>query len=84
MLMAHGVVLLDMLELRGIPKGGIAPVEVPQPAVQRRVSGADVAYVAFEVLYVDDIEADDGGVEADVGFGEAGAKVVGALGADGR
>jgi hypothetical protein len=47
-----------------------------QPAMDGRVAGADVADVGFEMLHVDGVEAGDGRVEADVGFGEAGAEIV--------
>ena len=45
--------------------------------MQVRVPAADISDVALEVLNVDGVEADDGGVEADVGFGDGGAVVVG-------
>ena len=67
---------LDVLELGRAPKGRDAPVEFPQPAVQGRVPRSDVPDVALEVLHIDRVEADDGRVEADVGFGDVGAVVV--------
>ena len=78
LLMTPGVVFLDMFKIRGLAEGGVVPVQIPDPGVQVRVSGADVADVAFEVLHVDDVEADDGRVQADVEFRELGAEVVGA------
>jgi len=45
-----------------------------------RVAAPDVAQVALEVLHVDCVEADDGRVEADVGFCQAVAEVVWAAG----
>jgi hypothetical protein len=52
------------------------PVQISHPRVQVRVAGADVADVALEVLDVDDVEADDGRVEAYIGFGDVFAEVV--------
>jgi len=44
--------------------------------VQRWKSAADVFDVAFEVLHVDGVEADDGRIEANVGLGDVGTEVV--------
>ena len=75
--MTLGIMLLDMFKLRRLlPKSGYVPIQMPEPLVQRRVSAPDVPDVAFEMLHVDGIEADDGRVEADVGFGDVGAEVV--------
>ena len=74
---ALGVVFLDMLEHGRLPESGHVPVELPDPAVQIRISGADVADVALEVLHVDGIEANDGRVEPHVRFRDVGAEVVG-------
>ena len=75
--MALRIMFLDMFELRRFPKRRHIPIQMPQPFMQCRVSGADVADVAFEMLHVDRVEADDGRVETDVGFGDVGAEVVG-------
>ncbi len=75
--MALGIMILDMLKLRCLPKSRYIPIQFPQPIMQLRVSASDVSDVALEVLNVDRIEADDGGVEADVGFGDGGAEVIG-------
>ena len=74
--MRLGVVLLDVLELRGVVEGGHVPVQVADPPVQVRVAGAHVAQVALEVLHVHAVEAHDGGVEAHVGLGQPVAEVV--------
>lgn len=63
--------LLDMFELRRLLESGDAPIQVPEPLVQSRIAGADVADVAFEMLNVNRVEADDGGVEAYVRFGDS-------------
>ena len=76
--MAFGVMSLNMHEIGGrlAKRLGMLPVQIPHPRVQVGVAGADVADVALEVLDVDDVEADDGRVEADVGFGDVFAEVV--------
>ena len=79
MLMALRIMLLDVLKLRRLPERRVSPIQIPQPAVQGGVPGPDVPNVALEVLHVDDVEADDGGKEADVGFREARAEVVWSL-----
>ena len=75
--MALRIVFLNMFELRCVPKRRHIPIQMAQPFMQRGVSGADVADVAFEMLHVHGVEADDGCVETDVGFGDGGAEVVG-------
>ena len=69
--------LLDVLKLRCLAKRRYIPIQHPQPFVQLRVAAPDVSDIALEVLDVDRVEADDGGVKADVGFGDGGAKIVG-------
>lgn len=71
-----GIVLLDMLKLRGLAKGRHLPIQLPEPVMKGRIAASDVADVALEVLDVDRIEADNGRVEPDVGFGDVLAKVV--------
>lgn len=44
--------------------------------MQLRIPASYIADVAFEMLHVDGIEADDGGEQADVGFGDVFPKVV--------
>ena len=80
LLMTLGIMILNMHKIRRILKRRYIPIQMPQPFMEVRVAGADVADVALEVLDVDDVETDDGGVEADVGFGEAVAEVVGTRG----
>jgi hypothetical protein len=70
--MTPRIMFLDMFKIRRLFKRRIIPVEMAEPLVDRRVAGANVADVTFEVLDVDGVEADDGGVEADVGFGGEG------------
>ena len=69
--------LFDVLELRRLPKGRDIPVQMPKPFVQSRIPGSDIADVAFEVLHVDWIKADDSRVEPDVCLGNGRAKVIG-------
>ena len=76
------IMLLDMLKLGRAPERLDIPIQIPQPLVQRRVPGANVPDVALEMLHVHGVEADDGRVQADVGFGDGRTEVkgVGVLG----
>lgn len=74
--MALGIVLLDMLEFRGVVEGWQVPVEVTQPAVNGWEAGADVFNVALEVLHVDWVEANDCCVQAYVDLGQLRAEPV--------
>lgn len=76
--MTLGIMFLDMFKLSRVLEGREIPIQMLEPLVERGVSGANVADIAFEVLDVDGIEADDCGVEADVGFcWEGGGEEVG-------
>ena len=77
LLMALGVMLLDMLKLGGIMERWHVPIQLPQPFVQIGIARPDVPDIALEVLDVDRVEADNGRVEADVRFGDRGPVVVG-------
>lgn len=68
--MAFCVVVLDVLKLRRVPERRYVPVQMPHPLVEVRIASPNVANVALEVLYVDWIEAHDGGVETDVSFSD--------------
>ena len=68
LLMALRIMLLDVLKHRRPAEGRYIPIQLPDPPVQVRIPGADVADVALEVLDVDGIEADDGRVEPHVGL----------------
>ena len=70
------VMILDMLKLRCFSKGRHIPIQFPQPFMQRRIAGANVSDVAFEMLHVYRIEADDCGVEADVSLCNVFTKIV--------
>jgi len=75
-------VLFDVLEVCGVSKFLMIPVHALEPVVQHWVVVADGTEVAFllcvrsvnssrfektyKVLYIDSIEADQGGVKADV------------------
>lgn len=76
--MTLGVILLDMLEIRCLPKSRMLPVHRSQPVFEKGVGVADGAEIAFEVLDVDDVEADERCVGADVEFGDLRAEDVGA------
>lgn len=59
------IVFLDVLKYRRPPKSRFVPIQLPQPLMQRRITRSDVTDVAFEMLDVDGVETDDGGIEAD-------------------
>ena len=54
--------LLDVLKMRRCPERRHVPIEMPQPFVQSRISRSNVADIAFEMLDVDGVEADEGRV----------------------
>jgi hypothetical protein len=66
--------VLDVLKFRRVLERRYVPVQMPHPLVEVWIASADVANVALEVLYVDRIEAHDGGVETDVSFGDGGRR----------
>jgi hypothetical protein len=65
-----------MRELRRLAKSRVLPVTVPHPRVQVRVAAANVSQIAFEVLDVDCVEADDGRVQAHICLSHVFAVVV--------
>jgi len=68
-----------MRKLGRLTKRRDLPIQIPQPLMQIRVIRSNCPEIRLEVLHVDDVEADDGCVEADVGFGYGSAKVEGAF-----
>ena len=77
MLMAFGVIPLNVIKAGRIFEGWLRPVQPTHPSMQSRKASADVFHVDFEMLSVDRIEANDGGEQADVGFCDASAEEVG-------
>ena len=73
--MALCIVFLDVLKLGRLAEGRNIPIQSSEPFMKSRIPTADVANVALEVLNIDGVEANDGGVESDVGFGDVGAVV---------
>ena len=71
------VMSLDMLKLRRTAKSLYIPIQFPQPFMQMRVAGADIADIALEVLHVHSIKADYRCVQAYVCFGDRVTKVIG-------
>ena len=65
----------DMLKLGRLAESRYIPIQSSKPFVKCRISTADVANVALEVLNVDGVEANDSGVESDVGFGDVSAVI---------
>jgi hypothetical protein len=53
------------------------PIQVPQPSMQRRIPGADISNIAFEVLHVYRIEPNDCRVETDIRFSDVLSEVKG-------
>lgn len=66
-----------MLKIRRKPKGIdlSIPVAIPEPPVNSWVLVSDHLEVRFEQVDVDGVEADEGHVQADVGFGRGEAVV---------
>lgn len=56
--MATRIVPLNVVKLSRLLECRLRPVQVTHPLVDVRVSRADVANVALEVLHVDGVEAD--------------------------
>ena len=75
--MALRIVLLNMLELRRLPKSGHIPIQIPHPLMNRRISTSDISHITLEMLHVYRIEPHDGGVQADVSLGDVFSEVVG-------
>lgn len=59
---------LNMCELRRILEGRNIPIQMSQPLMNIRISRSDIPDVRLEVLDVDCVEANHGGVETDVCF----------------
>lgn len=70
------VVIFDMLKLRRVFERRYVPVQLPQPLMQRRVARSDITDVALEMLHIDGVEANDGGIEANIGFRDIGTEIV--------
>ena len=75
--MTFRVMFLDMLKLCRATERFNVPVQLPHPFVHCGIPGSNVPNVAFEVLHVDRVEADDCSVETYIRFGDVLAKVVG-------
>ena len=75
--MTLGIMLLDMLKLRRLPKSRHIPIKIPQPFVNRRIPTSYIFDITLEMLNVNWIKPYNCGVQADVGFGDVLAKIVG-------
>jgi len=71
--------ILDMIKLRRLLEPLDIPIQVSKPFMNGRVIMPNVLDVTLEVLDVDGVEADDGGVQTDVCFRELVAEEVFAL-----
>ncbi len=54
----------------------IVPVQTPQPSMQQRIVHPDHLHIALEQRVVRDIEPNEGGVKADISFGNVLSKEV--------
>ena len=73
--MALGVVFLDVLKLRRLPKSRHVPIQLSQPFMESRIPGSDIPDVTFEMLHIHWIEADDGRVQTHIRLCDSIAKV---------
>lgn len=69
--MASRIVFLDVIKDGCIFECGHVPVQVPQPLVNVRVAGTDIAEICLEMLHIDGVKADYGGIEPDISFGDS-------------
>lgn len=67
-IMTLRIVLLDVPEIRRVLILVVVPVQILEPVVQYRILPADHAEVAFEMLHVDRVEADQSCICPDVNF----------------
>jgi hypothetical protein len=56
------IMSFNMRELGRLFKSRNSPIEIPEPLMQVRIICPNGPEVRLEVLNVDDVEADDGGV----------------------
>ena len=71
-----GVMLLYVFKLRRLSKSWDIPIKVPQPLMYCRIAASYVADVAFEMLYIYWVEADNGRVESNVSLGDRRPKII--------
>ena len=69
--MTFCVMMFDVIEVGSVVEGRVLPIEQSQPSMEMGISGPNVPNIAFEVLNVDGIEADDGREKPDVGLGHS-------------
>lgn len=74
--MTPRVMPLDVLKLRGILERRLVPVQVTHPLMHGRISRANIANVALEVLDVNGVEANQRDIQPNVRLGDVLAKVV--------
>ena len=63
------VVVFDVFELCRLMESRHVPIEVPEPSMDVGIATTDISNVAFEVLDIHRVEADDGRKEPHVSFG---------------
>lgn len=70
LLMTLGIVFLNVLKIRRLPERRNIPVKATHPAMNGRVSGANITDVALEVLHVDGVKADNSREKSDIDLGD--------------
>ena len=76
LLVALCIMILDMLKLSRLLERRYVPVQLPQPLMQRRITRSNITDVALKMLHIDWIEANDGGIEANICFSEVSTEIV--------
>jgi len=66
LLVALGVVALDVCEIGRFAKSWVLPVQVSDPFVQSRISTSNIPEIGLEVLDVDRVEADDSRIQPNI------------------
>lgn len=61
---------LDVLKVSGIPESRDLPIQPAHPTVNSRESRTDITQIALEMLHVDRVKPNDGGVESDISLGD--------------
>lgn len=80
LLMALGIMELDVLKVRRLPERRHIPVQLPHPAMNSRIPGANIPYITLEMLHIHGVEADNRREEPDIRLCDRGAKVKGGIG----
>lgn len=71
-----GVMFLYVFKLRRLSKSWDIPIKMPQPLMYCWITASYVADVAFEMLHIDWVEANNGGIESNVSLGDRRPEIV--------